>query len=279
MGANELEKLSVEELIDAIQKLGYFVEKTPVVSGRKFKLDLGRWKGGKIRFGAVSDTHLGSRWQQLTSLHEFYSICKRRGIETVLNCGDLMDGESVYRGHVYELFVHGADAQVKYVVDNYPKIKGIKTLVIGGNHDQSFIKVAGVDVVAGVSGEREDIEFLGNNLAYLGVGGITIALMHGSGANAYARSYKLQKIVEQLASENKPEFLFLGHYHCSVIITYRNVEGIQMPCFQAQTPYLTAKGLMPVVAGLIVEAQLDDAGLASVKYEWIPFFKMRERDF
>lgn len=72
----------------------------------------------------------------------------------------------------------------------------------------------------------------------------------------------------------------MGHFHVPNIIPgYRNVEVVQMSCFQAQTPYMTGKGLQPHVAGLIVEIQTDDSGLAKVKYEWIPFYRVRKNDF
>jgi len=52
-----------------------------------------------------------------------------------------------------------------------------------------------------------------------------------------------------------------------------------MSCFQAQTPYLAAKGLYPFVAGLIVTVQIDGLGLSSVNYEWIPFYRIVTNDY
>jgi hypothetical protein len=51
-----------------------------------------------------------------------------------------------------------------------------------------------------------------------------------------------------------------------------------MPCFQAQTPFLASKGLFPFIAGIIVTVTPDENGLASVNYEWVPFYKVRKRD-
>lgn len=287
-GSDELtpeEMLGQEEttsLLKEIQNRGFFVARKPAtVLGGNIAVDMSRWKAGqKFRFGVVSDTHLGSRYQQLTALNQFYTIIKRRRIETVLHAGDITDGEKMYRGHEYEIFAHGADMQRNYAVANYPSRTGVKTLLISGNHDQSFIKTAGYNIAKAIAAERPDIDFIGDDLAFVNFDNIKVALMHGRGGVAYARSYKSQKIVEQVASENKPHFLFLGHYHVpNHIPGYRNVETVQMSCFQGQTPYLVAKGLYPFVAGLIVEVKPDSAGLASVKYEWIPFYKIKKDDF
>jgi len=104
--------------------------------------------------------------------------------------------------------------------------------------------------------------------------------MHGAGGASYARSYKLQKIIEQLAPEQKPHMLFLGHYHIQAHIpAYRNVEGYLIGCFQAQTPFLTRLGLQPTIGGLIVEVITDETGIKSVKTEWIPFYVQKKNDF
>lgn len=276
-----LNGLTVEELLEEVQSRGYYVAKTPTARrGQTFKGDLKRWAGKKHRFGVLSCSHLGSRYQQLTHLNTFYSICARRRINTIFHCGDVVDGEKMYRGQEYEIFAHGADAQREYAVEHYPKRKGVETLVISGNHDQSFIKHAGYNVVEAVCRQREDMRFLGDDYALFVVGKLRLGIMHGRGGVAYARSYKLQKIIEQLSPEMKPNLLFLGHYHVPAHIPgYRNIEGIQMGAFQAQTPYLVAKGLFPHVSGLIVTVQEDDVGLAKVVYEWIPFYRTIKDDF
>src|SRR3990170_1158439 len=39
----------------------------------------------------------------------------------------------------------GFDDHLKYAVEHYPKIKGIKTYFISGNHDESYKKGFGID--------------------------------------------------------------------------------------------------------------------------------------
>ena len=278
MSLNETE---LSELLGEIQNRGYYVAKTPLTqAGQTFKGDLKRWAGRKYKWGVVADTHLCSRYQQLSALWDFYRICKQRQIDTVFHCGDIVDGERIYRGQEYELFVHGADGQTEYAIGHYPKIKGIRTRVISGNHDASFLATSGYNVAKAVCKDREDMTYLGDYLCFVNVDILKLALMHGHGGVPYARSYRIQKVCEQLSSENKPHFLFLGHYHVPNITPgYRNIEAVQMGCFQSQTPYMATRGLAPHISGLIVDAQVDENGLAKVKYEWIPFYIPKKNDF
>jgi predicted phosphodiesterase len=276
-----LTDVEVGELLKEVQGRGYYIAKAPLTkSGQVFKGDLKRWSGNKFKFGVVADTHLCSRYQQLTSLWDFYRLCGRRKIDTVFHCGDLVDGEKIYRGQEYELFVHGADGQTEYAVEHYPRVNGVTTRLIAGNHDCSFLSTSGYNVCAAVAKQRNDMTYLGDYLAFVDIENVRVALMHGHGGVAYARSYKIQKVCEQLSPEHKPNMLFLGHYHVPNITPgYRNIEAVQMSAFQSQTPYMATRGLMPFVAGLIVEIQTDEIGLAKVSYEWIPFYVRKKNDF
>jgi len=104
--------------------------------------------------------------------------------------------------------------------------------------------------------------------------------MHPDGGTPYARSYRLQKIIEQLSPENKPNILVAGHLHIEAILPmYRNVLGIQLPCFQAQTPYLARKGLYPELGAWILEFGVDDKGMTDVLYKHIPFYIPIKNDY
>ena len=274
-------KFTNKELLAELSQRGYFASKIPPqVRGTTFTPDVNKLAGNKYRFAVVSCTQIGSKYQQLSHLYTFYQICQRRKIEIVLHCGDLVEGERVYRGQEYELFLHGADQQRRYVIENYPKMKGVQTKVILGNHDESFYKTAGYNIVESICREREDMEYVGDYYATAQIDGIKVAMMHSAGGVAYARSYKLQKIIEQLAPEVKPHMLFVGHWHVQAHIpAYRNVEAFSMGCFQAQTPFLTRLGLFPNIGGVILEVITNESGIKSVKTEWIPFYIPKKNDF
>lgn len=273
-GVEDPASIKTDALLEELQRRGYIATRQKPVSGKTYVVSeaLARFNGKSFRFGVVSDTHLGSQYQQLTHLNTFYSYCARRKIGLVFHCGDIFAGYGVYKGQEFEVFLHGYEAQLNYGVEKYPRRKGIRTKVIAGNHDQSFVKSAGAYIVEELARRRDDIDYLGENLAFVQLENLLICLMHGDGGGAYARSYKLQKIIEQLPGGQKPHFLFLGHFHVPDHLPfYRNVEGVQMGCFEAQTPLLARKGLSPVLAGVIVTVTPDQNGVAKVEYEWVPF--------
>ena len=235
------------------------------------------------RIAIIGDTQLTSRFQQLTHLKHFYNLCSDEGITEVYHLGDLADGDGyVYPGQIFELFIVGVDNHLNYIAENYPVIKGIKTRVIAGNHDDSYFKRAGFDFLSNLSITRPDIEYLGRYSAYINIAGtdVRMYMMHPSKAGAYALSYHPQKICEQFSSENKPQILALGHVHVGLMLPlYRNIIVLQAPCFQSQTPYLQAKGLWPMVGGIILDLAIEDNSIVMVKPEFRMYYKMIEKDY
>lgn len=276
--------MTVEGALELLNEAGYVLWKAPEVTKRSFKVDMSRFKGRKVRVGIVSDTHLGSQFQQLSYLRAFYRHCSQRKVGAVLHAGDLLDGEGVYRGHRYELFAIGADAQIDYAVNNYPSYRGVTTYLISGNHDAVFQKQSGIDAVSAVCRRRGDMVYLGYGGARVEIGGVKFDLLHPDGGVPYARSYRNQKIIEQLPGGSKPHVLILGHLHVTDILpNYRNVLGLMAGCFQAQTPYLKRKGLAPDVGGYILEFETSDVdtdgGSVGFKIEWRPFMVPKENDY
>lgn len=273
-----LQKVETAELLEEASRRGFIHSEREVLVSRHYDFPK---KKKPFKLGLVSDTHLGSQMQQITLLGEAYKIFKEEGIDTVLHTGDLVEGNGKqYKGQLYEMFIHGADEMLKYAVQAYPKIKGITTYVIGGSHDYSFYKDSGFNILKKLSEKRKDIKYLGQSGAFLNFGNIRVYMMHPSGGVPYARSYRLQKTIEQFKASDKPHFLFAGHLHITVELpSYRNVAGFQLPCFQIQTQYLLEKGLNPDIGFVIIEITPDEKGVASFKTDWHPFFNIVEGDF
>ena len=170
-------KISVrktKELIKEAKKRGYNVQ----MIGEKYILctdtipgenkNAIEWTGEKIiRFGLMSDTHLGCIDTQITHLHALYDTYEYEGITQVYHTGDITDGEKMRPGHEYELYVHGADAQVAHTVDVYPMRHGIVTDFITGNHDYSFIRTIGLDIGKQIAAQRPDMHYLGYGSAFI----------------------------------------------------------------------------------------------------------------
>lgn len=278
-----LTKKTLQEIL-TLERKGFRIMRD--APPRITKLSLAEGLSGKeMRFGIVSDTHFGSQYQQLTFLHMAYDFFAEKGITTVFHCGDVVEGSGrMYAGQPFEMFLFGADKQLEYVVENYPKKKGITTYFIGGSHDYSFYKGQGFDILKSLARMRDDMVFLGYISGSVEIEGQKIMLMHPSGGCPYARSYRMQKLIEQMASENKPRVLLVGHLHITEHLPfYRNVDGVQVGCFQAQTPYLAGKGLQPNIGFETLTLGVNDrdirGGLFKVQVDFYPFFIPKENDY
>lgn len=225
----------------------------------------------RIKFAFLGDTQLGSKYQQLTLLRTAYEILNEEGIDFAIHLGDLVDGIKMYRGHEQEIFLQGADDQANYAINEYPEGKGYKTYIIAGNHDLSFKKVAGYDIIERICENRPDLVYKGEIGAHtFKIKNLVFDIIHPSGGVPYAKSYRIQKIIEgalgDIISRIRvtkdvtmiPHFIALGHLHVACYTPHIGIKGFMVPCFQSQTPYLKAKGLMPEIGFIILTVECDD---------------------
>jgi hypothetical protein len=223
-------------------------------------------KNLKFKLAFTSDRHYCSKTQQRTYAKQFTSICDSEGVEVIYDAGDIFAGTTVYAGQSAEIFMHTEDDQLDYVTEEFPRRSFGRTVVIGGNHDYSFLKHGGTDPVKILSMRRPDIEYIGPYAAHieLEIGGHKtgryIDLLHPDGGTIYASSYRLQKMIEALEGGNKPLVLVAGHFHRRCYIFERNVHGLLAACFEAQTSFLKRKAVQPVVGGTIVDLEFNDDG-------------------
>ena len=232
------------------------------------------WDGSSIiKFGLIGDTHLNSKYTQISSLRDYYRICSNLGVKDVYHTGDIDDGDSMRVGHQYELYNQGGDDHIKHIVKVYPQIKGIKTHFITGNHDASIYKRSGVDIGFRIEQERKDLEYLGPDVCDIKItDNCTLELRHPWDGTAYAVSYKPQKIVESLDPNNRPNILAIGHYHKQEYLMYHGVHIFQTGTFCAQTNYMRGKGISAAIGGWIISLVVDKEGyMRSMTPTFIPY--------
>jgi len=241
-----------------------------------------KWDGTQIlKFAIMGDTQMGSKYTQLTHLHEFYNLCEKEGIKDVYHTGDITDGLKMRTGHEYELYCVSADDMRDDVIKNYPKRNGITTHFISGNHDASIYKQVGYDIGQAIARERQDMHYLGRDCALINLTPkCTLELRHPWDGTAYALSYKPQKMIESMESDSKPNILAIGHYHKAEYLFYRNVHCLQTGCFQAQTPFTRGKGISTHLGGWIVKIRVDSEGtVQSFAPEFVPFYRSIKDDW
>ena len=240
------------------------------------------WDGTTtLRFGIMGDTQFGSKYAQISYLHDYYDMCVNEGITDIYHTGDITDGLKMRPGHEYELYEISADEMRDDVVKNYPKRESITTHFITGNHDASIYKHVGYDIGQAIAGAREDLKYLGRDCATIHLTpNCTLELRHPWDGTAYALSYKMQKMIEAMESDSKPNILAVGHYHKAEYLFYRNVHAIQSGCFQGQTPFTRGKGISVHMGGWIVTIKVDvDGTIQRIAPEFIPFYKSIKDDY
>lgn len=233
------------------------------------------WDGTTtLRFAIMGDTQIGSRYAQLTYLHNFYDLCEKEGIKDVYHTGDLTDGLKMRVGHEYELYEISADEMRDDVVKNYPKRDGITTHFITGNHDASIYKHVGYDIGQAIANMRPDMKYLGRDCAVINLTPkCTLELRHPWDGTAYALSYKMQKMIEAMEADSKPNILAVGHYHKAEYLFYRNVHALQTGCFQGQTPFTRGKGISVHMGGWLVTVRVDENGyIQRFAPEYVPYY-------
>ena len=195
--------------------------------------------------------------------------------------GDVTDGLKMRSGHEYELYKTSADDMVQDVIKNYPRIEGITTHFITGNHDASIYKQVGYDIGNTIAEKRPDMKYLGRDCALIFLTpSCKLELRHPWDGTAYALSYKPQKMIEAMESDSKPNILAIGHYHKAEYLFYRNVHCLQTGCFQAQTPYTRGKGISVHMGGWIVTIHVDKNGtITRFCSEFIPYYSSIKDDY
>jgi predicted phosphodiesterase len=226
-------------------------------------------------FGVVSDNHLGSKSERLDILREAYQDFKKSGINIVFNPGDIVDGENMYRGQVYELHTQGASGQANYFMKHYPKAAGITTYGILGNHPESFHKRSGI-YFADLIKKREDFIVVAPIEADIMVGSTNkcdIRLFHPRKGTAYAISYQPQKIVESYSGGDKPEILLIGHFHKASYNFIRNVHVFQSGTTEDQTSFMREQYIEAHRGYWKIQAKIDKTGgIEKIINEFTPYY-------
>lgn len=212
-----------------------------------------------IKLLLISDTHLCSKYDRLDILKYLYSKAEDEGIKHVLHSGDFTDGRSNRPEQIYELREPSFEGQIQYCIEKYPKFSG-NTYVIQGNHDNWWYKSNGSEILRPISKAREDIIYLGSDVADMKIGKLKIRLFHGQGGIAYAKSYKIQKYLDTIPVNEKPDILQTGHIHQAFYYKQDNTHCFQTSCLEDQTPYCRGLGLANDKSCWWVDVYFDDKG-------------------
>jgi predicted phosphodiesterase/biotin operon repressor len=244
-------------------------------------IDFKKHKEKEYCFGAIADTHLGSKYERLDALNCLYDRFESYGVDTVFLGGNMLEGEA--RFNIYDIYVRGVEDQVSNFVEKFPQRKGITTkFVTGDDHEGWYVQREHIDIGRVIidrakDAGRSDLEYLGHmerDIEFKQEGGSSILrVIHAGGGSSYAISYTSQKYVETLQGGEKPSIVIAGHFHQFDHSYPREVHVIQPGCTQDQTPFMRKRRIQAMVGGVVMWVKQNDIGIfTSVKVEFLPFF-------
>jgi hypothetical protein len=218
-------------------------------------------------FGVTADNHLGSKYERLDALNANYDRFAAAKVDRVFNCGNWIEGDA--RFNRTDISVFGMDAQIDYLVRNYPRRPGIVTYAVAGDdHEGWYAQREGIDIGrhaerAMKDAGRADWVNLGYMEAHVRLVNANtgkesiLAVVHPGGGSSYADSYAVQKILESLDGGEKPGVALYGHYHKMLAGEYRNVFWVLVPSTKDQDVFMRKHKLRSVVGGGIIGLEQD----------------------
>lgn len=228
----------------------------------------------KIRFGVISDAHIGHKEFDENLFDYAREKFKEFGCEFILDPGDHFEGMSGRPGHVYELSHIGYQNQKREVVRLYRSL-GLPIYGIDGNHDLWYQEKHSMGVAPGddLANEIKGYTHLGEWEGTLQIDNLRIYLFHGNDGSAYATSYKLQKLIEGFSPGEKPHLVFSGHYHKAMYAFIRGVHAFESGTLCGQTKFMRGKKLSAHMGFWCVEVEYDDTGVTSITPKFHPWFE------
>lgn len=240
----------------------------------------------------ISDTRFGSIYQQTSILNDMYLKAKKMGVKYVFLSGDVVEG--MYRGakSIYNTTLHkdGYEDQADYVASCFPRVEGITTYFVTGEHDLSFLKTKSkVDIGQLIASKRDDMIYLGprrKKVTFVNPDksgqGISIYLQHSQGNVPYTISYKPQQKISSLRNEDKTDILVTSHFAACDSFLRRGIRSFQVPTVTATTQEMSdaSTPVYNTVGCWIVDLQKDKKGnLSNTSQIWIPYYKTIKDDY
>lgn len=245
------------------------------VSKYSFKTD----KSNEFSFVAISDTRLGSKSQQLTILHDIYKKAQELGIKNVILCGNISAGLKPMTD-TESNFIYDTQAQIDYIVSNYPKYDGITTYFISGKLDDKHISENNINIGKRISEARDDMVYLGEDICDISIDRVKMQVMNSKLNKTYTVSYRTQQTIDAYRSEDKPDILLYGGLLQMEKYTHRDVKCISVPSVCATDKDMKTKRYSNTIGAWYVTVKTNDKGLLeSVNAIDSPYYVSNKEDY
>lgn len=195
----------------------------------------------------ISDLHIGSTKSDIKLAHYVYEYAIKNGINNILICGDVIEGD--YTG--YPRYLKDVDSQADYFVKKYPYDRTVNSFVIFGNHDYHSLKFEGYNIAQFIKNNRYDIVPIGYGQGSVNVKKDNIILFH--------------KLYDGFKPEiNTEKIVLSGHSHM-MKTKLRDIFWIGIPTLSNKSNDKT-KEVIPGFVDLSIEMGKDMFEYAEAKH-------------
>lgn len=225
-----------------------------------------------LKFALLGDSHIWNKMSAKKELVDFYKKAWDAWVDAFIHCGDLVDWSwHVFKWQMYELENVWYDEQLKAVVNDYPYYWDVKTYILGGNHDESFLKENWANIIKNIANLRDDIIDMGFYDARIKLNGVDINAHHWGWNMSYAKSYKPQKLIENIDTRNQPDVFASWHRHDALYMSYRNIHSFLVWSFLKQNLLAKRFNLGTTIWWRIVEVNLKDDWSSDIEMKFIEY--------
>lgn len=230
------------------------------------------WEKWHLKFALLADTHLWNKQAAKRELADFYKKAGDAWVEAFIHCGDLVDWSwHVFKWQIYELENVGYDEQLRTAVNDYPYYGDVKTYVVWWNHDESFLKENWANIIKNIANLRDDIIDMGFYDARIKLNWVDINAHHWGKSQAYAKSYHMQKLIENIDPRDQPDIFASWHWHDALYTAYRNIHAFLPGAFLKQNLLAKRFNLWTTIWWWIVEVNLKDDGSSDIEMKFIEY--------
>ena len=233
----------------------------------------------EFKFVAISDTRLGSKSQQLTILNDIYRKAQELGIKNVIICGNLSAGLKPMTD-TESNFIYDTQAQIDYIVANFPKYEGITTYFIAGKLDENHFTAHNINIGKRIAEAREDMVYLGEDVCDISIDRVNMQVMNCRLNKTYTASYRTQQTIDAYRSEDKPDILLYGGLLQMEKYTHRGVKCISVPSVCATDKEMKTKRYSNTIGAWYVTVKTNEKGkLEGITAIDSPYYVSNKEDY
>lgn len=244
-------------------------------------------KDNEIKIGVLSNSLMGSKYEQPTAMLEAFQIAEHKGADVMIHLG--VSAGKPTAAKLEEFHKETAEEQIDYIIKNYPKSKKFKTRFISGYHDMQWRK-SGINILVDVCNSRDDLEYRGDLCSTFplrrGAGKdarwpTLKAVYHGGDTGPFSKSLPVQGYaanlindVNALYSTDKPDIVVVGGQDTFMDLCGGLIKNIwSMPGMRLVSPSIMQKknrSVAPTLGFAIVTVKFEKDGSFFAKAQVYP---------